>query len=90
MMSNFTPGPWKFNPLNDTIEGKNRETICEFCFIKNVADVHALTAAPELLGHLKTAIEYLSKSTPQAKINELFREVRPLIHSIEGNGGDTK
>lgn len=48
------------------------------------ANARLIAAAPELLEHLQTALTYLSKPTPQAKINELFRTARPLLRRIEG------
>lgn len=53
---------------------------------KKIQDANArlIAAAPELFEHLQTALTYLSKPTPQAKINELFRTARPLLRRIEG------
>ena len=38
---------------------------------------------PELIQHLKTALDYLTHTPPQAKTNEFFRVVRPFLRKIE-------
>ena len=43
---------------------------------------------PELIQHLKTAVEYLTHIPPQAKINEFFRSARPLLRKIEEDTND--
>ena len=41
---------------------------------------------PELIQHLKTALEYLHHTQPQAKTNEFFRVARPFLRKIEEEG----
>ncbi|MBQ9527072.1 MAG: hypothetical protein IJR68_05620 [Fretibacterium sp.] len=52
-MSSHTPGPWKFNPINDTIEDKDRETVCEFSCLRKKGDAFLMAAAQEMYGSLE-------------------------------------
>lgn len=79
-----TPGPWEFNPLNDTIEGKNRETICEFCFIKNVANARLIAAAPEIYECLKEFIHSVDTALDFSMLLDAYVKAEALLRRIEG------
>ena len=88
----YMPGPWSAMPdIHGNYAVMQNETSVIIAVMtksdKAKANACAIAALPEIIDHLKTALTYLQRPTPQAKINELFRAARPLLRKIEEEEG---